>query len=165
MSGFTRPQTSLRSAFSHSTLSGVGGLCASPRWVCIAMRTRSYSFSTLRIAFSAPIHATAAIAPRTPERTTNASHDTPRVHETAHAAAQRPEVTSAPLRRMERVCARSTVSTGGGNAWRQMFPTSATSGAGYRASCFAGSPGGARCAGPFFAPSGSSAAPSRPFSA
>lgn len=165
ISGFTSPHTSLTSAFSHSTLSGVGGLNCSPRWLCIAIRTRSSSFSILRPAFSAPIHENAATAPSTVLRRKNAAQDTPwPVATRNHASAQPAETAAAAVRRMLFALEMSTASTGGGNCCRQMLPTSATMGAGYFASCLAGSV--VRfSAGPAFFPCGSSdSLSSTPFS-
>lgn len=136
MSGLTRPQTSLSSALSHSTLSGVGGLCCSPRWACIFMRTRSTSFSTFLPAFSAAIHATAETLPMSVLRQKNWNQPTclP-VAQDIQMTKQRAATRNAPVRRMLFAWATSMGSTGGGKDWRQILPGSAGAGAVYFASC------------------------------
>jgi hypothetical protein len=161
ISGLTRPQTSLMIAFSHSTDSGVGGECRSARWVCIAIRTRSSSFSILRPAFSAPTQAANATPPRSALRTKKASQETCLPVATRNQInAQRAEVVSAPVRRIFFALEMSTGSTGGGNDCRQMLPTSATAGAGKRWSWRDGSDG-LESAGPGLLPFGSSESGSR----
>ena len=164
MSGFTRPQTSLMIAFSHSTDSGVGGLCTAALLFRRLNRTRSTSFSIFLPAFSTPTHAAAAMLQMSVLRQNHASQPMCFPHAVKSQVRKQSAVTtSAPVRRMFFAFERSAASTSGGKGWLQMLPGSAGAGAGRLGSIFEGE-GGRRVAVPCFGWSGSRASLSSPLS-